>query len=99
MPLDTARIRQHLKAFDFKSLFIEELGWDRYKAQPLQVPVDGSMYSLQARAEKRGMVIFVWQADSAGRIPDYAIRRKIEHQAAKTAYEHIIIYTGAGQTT
>jgi len=99
MTLNTARIRQHLRAFDFKSLFIEELGWDRYKAQPLPVPVDGSMYSLEAQAEKRGMVIFVCQADGAGRIPDYAIRRKIEHQAAKTAYEHIIIYTDAGQTT
>ncbi len=99
MTLDTARIRQHLKAFDFKALFIEELGWDRYKAQPLPVPVDGSMYSLQAQAEKRGMVIFVCQADGAGCIPDYSIRRKIEHQATKTTYEHIIIYTDAGRTT
>ena len=40
MPLNIKRIRTVLRNFDFKTLFIEALGWDHY-ISTLDIPVDG----------------------------------------------------------
>ena len=92
MALDSTRTRQYLKDFDFKALFIEELGWDRHTAHQ-DISVDGQAVSLTAVAEKRGMVAFLCSSLQDGRIPDYPTRRKIEGQVAKSVHEHLIIYT------
>lgn len=97
MPLDTQRTRQYLKAFDFRPLFNEELGWERYAAT-LQVKFDGLTFTLTGIAEKRGLVAFLCSS-SDHQIPDYTTRRKIEARVTKTAFEHIIIYSDAGRTT
>ncbi len=44
MANEGARARQYLRDFDFKTLFIEELGWDRHQMQPLVIQVDGTTY-------------------------------------------------------
>src|SRR5438552_1074243 len=97
MPLSVARVRHCLQSFDFKSLFIQELGWDKHSAH-LPVAVDGKAFTLQAIAEKRGMQVFEYAAPNEEAFPEYAVRRKIERQVAKLAHEHIIIYTDAGKT-
>ncbi len=98
MHLDAERARSDLKEFDFKDLFIQELGWDRYNAA-LTVPTDGQTFTLNAMAEKRGMVAFLCQPAIDGRIPDYATRRKIERLVSKSALEHLIVYVDADKTT
>jgi len=98
MPLNSARCRQLLKDFNFRSLFIEELGWDTRKA-PLAIQLDGNSLTLQAIAQKRGMVTLHCSTPAGKRFPDYAVRRKIEQQVAKAAHEHLIIFTDAAQTT
>jgi hypothetical protein len=40
MPLDISRARVFLQGFDFKKLFIEEMGWDHH-TQNLPITVDG----------------------------------------------------------
>jgi len=94
MSLNLERTRALLQSFEFKALFIEELGWDRYNAT-LDVSNDGQNYNLSAIAEKRGMVVFVCEPFVDGRIPDYPTRRKIDRQVAKAHHEHLIIYLGA----
>src|ERR1700674_4609711 len=96
MPLSVARLRHCLQQFDFRTLFTQELGWDKHSAH-LAVPVDGKTFTLQAVAEKRGMQVFE-AAAASGDFPDYDVRRKIERHVAKLAHEHIIIYTDAGKT-
>ncbi len=76
MTLDTARVRRYLKGFDFESLFIEELGWGHYTTS-LDVEVVEQRFTLQAVAEKRGVVAFTC---AVGTIPPYATRRKIDGQ-------------------
>src|SRR5438093_5127106 len=98
MSLDVTSARKCLSNFDFKSLFIEQLGWDRH-ATPLNTVINGHRFALTAIAHKRGMVAFTWQADGTLVIPDYPVRRKIERQVAKSVQEHLIIYTDAAQTT
>src|ERR1043165_554309 len=97
MPLDTQRTRHYLKTFDFRPLFNEELGWERYTAT-FRIELDGLTFTLTGIAEKRGLVAFLCSS-SDQRIPDYATRRKIEVQVTKTAFEHIIVYSDAGRTT
>ena len=99
MALDVVRARQHLKNFDFKKLFIEELGWDHVQMQPLSVDVGEVTYHLRPLVQKRGLVTFFCEPDSQGRIPDYPTRRKIERHAAKSVREHLIIYCDAAGTT
>ena len=98
MELNTARVRQLLKAFDFRLLFIEELGWDHHDAR-FEIILDGRTIRLRAFAQKRGMVAYQYSTPSGERLPDYAVRRKIEHQAAKTAHEHLIVFINADKTT
>ena len=45
------------------------------------------------------MAAFTYSPFPNGQIPDYAIRRKIEKQAAKSVHEHIIIYADSAKTT
>ncbi len=45
------------------------------------------------------MVAFEYVTPAGERLPDHAIRRKIEHQAAKSAHEHLIVFTDADRTT
>jgi hypothetical protein len=94
MILDTARTRRYLKEFDFESLFIEELGWDHYTTS-LDVEVDEQRFTLQAVAEKRGVVAFIC---AVGTIPPYATRRKIDGQVARSFREHFIIYVDGERT-
>src|SRR3990170_3225747 len=98
MAIDITRTRKYLKDFDFKTLFIEELGWDHCNIS-LSISVDNHSFTLAAMAEKRGMVVFTCSPSSDGHIPLYALRHKIESQLAKSVHEHIIIYTDSGRTT
>jgi len=97
--LNRQETRQYLKEAEFENLFIEGLGWDRH-TQTLPITVNETEYHLTAIAEKRGMIVFECPTTRAdGRIPDYATRRKIQKQVAKSAHEHFIIYTDADKTT
>ena len=97
MPLNLEKTRTLLHVLDFKTLFIEELGWDRYKTE-LDVSVDGQNFLLNAFSEKRGMVDFMCEPSNNVAIPDYSIRRKIERQVTKFHHEHLIIYLDADRS-
>ena len=98
MTLSIPRIRSYLKQFKLRKLFNEELGWDRYK-NDIPIEINGVTYTLKGFAEKRGVQIFICEPDTSGKIPDYATRRKIENRLTKLAYEHVIIFIDAAQTT
>jgi hypothetical protein len=98
MAADFTRTRKLLANADFKALFIEELGWNHYHAR-LEILLDGLTFTLSAVAEKCGMAAFVCPPGANGRIPDYAMRRKIDRQITKSAHEHLIIFIDGKQTT
>ena len=85
-------------AFEFQNLFVENLGWNYHRVQPLVVAVDGVEYRLQPVAEKAGFAVFAGAPDPDGNIPDYPTRRRLEAQVAKQAYENIIIFVDAAQS-
>jgi len=84
--IDRERARQYLKSFDFRRLFLDQLGWDKH-AGSLEKVVDGRAYRFQAVSEKRGVVALV--SDS---IPDYSTRAKLDKLIAKDHFEHLIVF-------
>ncbi|HAD06924.1 MAG TPA: SAM-dependent methyltransferase [Anaerolineaceae bacterium] len=97
MNINVDRLRKQLHAFDFRKLFINELGWDKANTDAT-VQVDGQDYCLQAVAQKRGLVVFHCPTPAGQPFPDYAIRRKIDAKARKTFHEHLIIFTDTANT-
>ncbi|MXY93608.1 MAG: SAM-dependent methyltransferase [Caldilineaceae bacterium SB0670_bin_27] len=90
-PLDRSRVRQHLDDFDFRSLFIPELGWD-HGGTDTEVTVKDNTYSLQAVAQKRGFVAYLYHAQPGAGFPDHPTRQQIERKLAKEVREHLIIF-------
>ena len=103
MQIDRDRTRQLLRDFEFETLWIDELRWDRHRGEVAteirERGVDESEYLLTTIAQKRGMAVFLCPARTDGSIPDYAIRRKIQREVARSVHEHLIIYTDAAETT
>jgi len=94
MKLNKATATAHLKAFDFATLFIEELGWDRPGSRHNEaVNVGNTLYALSPVAEKRGVRIFVCATE-----PDRNTRQRIEREITKLAFEHLIIFTDPAKT-
>ncbi len=98
MQFNVNQTRNYLQESEFEPLFVEELGWE-YHTQAFSVTVDDTKYALAAIAEKRGMVVFRCTATDGKPMPNYATRRAIQRQVAKSVHEHVIIYTDAAKTT
>ncbi len=98
MNIDVDHLRKQLHAFDFRRMFINELGWDRATNQDTTIQVDGQGYCLRAVAQKRGLVVFHCPTPAGLTLPDYATRRKIDARVRKTFHEHLIIFTDPANT-
>ncbi len=98
MPLDHTRARHYLQRFDLPGLFTQVLGWEHLQLRPVPLQVDGTTYLLHPVAEKRGVQVFRSSADGGGAVPPYAVRRRIEQQLAKVAFEHLIIFVDPKET-
>ncbi|MGA2329035.1 MAG: DNA methyltransferase [Bryobacteraceae bacterium] len=97
MPLDPARARHLLKESNLRSLFIEELGWDRY-GERIQIPIGVEMFHLEGIAHKRDFAVFRCAPATGGGIPPRSERLKIDRALAKLHFQHIIIYSDEAQT-
>ena len=89
--LDRRRVRGHLQRCDLRTLFLEELGWDRGGAD-VRVEAGGRAFALEALAHKRGMVAWQCVAGPGEAFPDHPTRMKIERQLTRTAREHLVVY-------
>ena len=97
MPIDKKAVQDRLKQFDLAGLFTQELGWEVH-AHALFVTLHGQTFALTALAHKRGMVAYHCPASAGQPLPDYPTRCKIEQDVSKSAMEHLIIFTDAGQS-
>ena len=87
------KIRNYVTTFQFKKLFIDELGWDNVRSAPLTVNVDGTTHMLHPVAEKRGLTVLACSA-----IPPYAVRRRIDREVTKYHREHLIVFAAPDQS-
>ncbi|MFQ3659284.1 MAG: Eco57I restriction-modification methylase domain-containing protein [Anaerolineae bacterium] len=91
MTISTQHMRACLQTFDFKRLFVEELGWNTYSARIAPADIDGIRYTFTPIAEQGGMVVVTCTADD-GNVPPSGARRKIDQHVTNLAFEHLIIF-------
>ncbi len=87
MPIDRARAREHLKLFNFRKLFLEEMGWDKFDTE-IHKQIDGTNYTFKGFAEKRGVAAFYCPALP----PDYGTRLKLDKAIAKDHFQHLLVF-------
>ncbi len=96
--LNIESTRNYLQQFDFKTLFIEELGWNNPANKnnfPFQTK-DGQFYR-KAIAELSGATVYEITTDD-GSIPDRKIRETISKEIQKINFEHILIFVDKDRT-
>ncbi|MBN8656499.1 MAG: Eco57I restriction-modification methylase domain-containing protein [Anaerolineae bacterium] len=93
-----AEARKYLQIFDLPKLFVEEMGWDRASLATIQIATNGDKFSLTMIAQKRGFAAYLCSPMPDGKMPDAALRYKIETQVRKYSHEHLIIFTNQDKT-
>ncbi len=96
MPVNLARLRTTLQAFDWKPMFVEVLKWSRATERPWSATINGQGYTLTPVAQMADMHVYVCTSDS-GVLPIQAIRRQVENQVKERRFEHIVIFEDAGR--
>jgi len=97
MKLDLQRARAALQAFDFRKLFIEELGWANYTGKPFEIRTDDHVCKLVPIAEQGGMVIYEGQPVDNDSLAPSHVRKAVDREVAKRTFEHLIIFTDAAR--
>ncbi len=98
MTIDAARFQRLLNDFQLGRLFVNLLGWDNPTLKPQTVTLEGHTFTITQVAHKRGVSVFQCSPDSDGAIPQRATLLKLEKEAAKLAYEHLLIFADAQQS-
>ena len=96
MKFNRNQVKTYLQSSDFTSLFIEELGWDYADGSPIYLTVDEENYTIEAAAQKRGMMVYHCVSDN-GILPNSKVRKKIDTEVTSYSQEHLIIYTDKKQ--
>jgi hypothetical protein len=92
MALNLKRSRQYLQEFDFRSLFIEELGWSIPITQKVTAfEVEGLTFNRIAIAELAGVIVLEITAE-VGQIPDSKLRNKIHQVISQIYAENLLIF-------
>jgi hypothetical protein len=98
MTIDATRFQHLLNDFQLGRLFVNLLGWENPTLRPQNVELDGHTFVLTQIAHKRGVSVFQCSPDANGAIPSRATLLKLEKEAAKLAYEHLLIFSDAQQS-
>jgi len=105
MPINRERVRQQLQNFQFKDLFVEEMGWNSVSAKPMLIPVGGkansdlaaelsALYNYRPIANLAGVTVFeVFPAvGKAHIIPESKLRRAIHERLETISLNNLIIF-------
>jgi len=94
MAINRANVRKLLQAFDFKTLFIEEMGWGSVPStRPAPIDVDGTRYMRRLIAQMSGVSVFeIFPADPNAKLPDAKTRAAIHKQIEGLAHENLLIF-------
>ena len=98
MPIHFDRTRDFLKQFDFRALFIEELGWSQpSRKTPLEIEVKGARFTCRHVAQLAGAVVVEVEAEH-GTIPDAKSRAAVHKEIAKLHHENLLIFVDRQRT-
>lgn len=86
------RVRQILQNFDFKTLFIEELGWSQPSTNKSVLFINnGSEFTRKQVAELSGVAVFEILSQD-GKIPDSKTRAAVYKELSKIHHENLLIF-------
>ena len=98
MPLAPVSAREHLNAFEFKTLFIEDLGWSNASSPAaLEFECHGQFFVRKEIANLSGIPVFEVTSALAA-IPDSETCRLVHKTVANVNHEHLIIFLDAERT-
>jgi hypothetical protein len=95
--MDLSNLRKNLQAFDFRKLFVDDLGWSKPSSTQTTLELEGQPFDLKQVAQLSGVQVFE-ASSSDGQIPDAKIRKKIHDEVSKQAYENLLIFTDKTRT-
>jgi Putative DNA-binding domain len=96
--LNIPRTRDLLQRFEFKNLFVDELGWAQPTSRrPAAIEAADESFLRVQIAELSGVVVFEITA-SGGRIPDAKTRAAIHKETAKLYHENLLIFVDERRT-
>lgn len=100
MPLNVARTRQLLQAFDFRRLFVEELGWSNppHTLKTADAEAKGCISFHRAPVAVLSAIHVFEISTPAGAIPDAKTRAAIHAAVSVLAAENLLIFTDAART-
>ncbi len=88
--LNLSQTRDAIQAFDFKSLFINELGWNNpHQIQSRRVSINETDYQIKPIATLGGVVVFEISGDI---FPTAQIRADIHHKITALHHENLLIF-------
>jgi hypothetical protein len=94
MSLNRDRAQKYLQKFDFESLFIEELGWNRVDRVTLPFEIDGEPFEVVSIAQKRGFIVY--QCITL-EIPARSVRVKLDRQLTDYSKSHLLVFGDKGK--
>lgn len=96
--LNIENTRNYLQCFDFKTLFIEELGWTKpTNKNAVSFNTKAGIFSRKAISELSGAIVYEITT-SEGNIPNPKIRNIISAEIQKISFEHILIFIDNNRT-
>jgi len=96
--LNIERTRKLLQQFDFKLLFIEELGWSQPTGiQAVMLVHEGVIYERLKIAQLSGVVIFEIRSTD-GRMPDAKTRAALHKEISRHHHENLLIFLDQNRT-
>lgn len=96
--LNVERTRDLLQRFDFKTLFIEELGWSQPTGiHSVMLTHDGVIYERLKIAQLSGVVVFEIQATN-GSMPDAKARAALHKDVSQHHHENLLIFVDKKRT-
>lgn len=98
MSYDAARVRTYLNEFNFRDLFVEELGWSRaIDLKKVQIEVGEAALERVEIAQLAGVVVYELTTTD-GSIPDPKTRKAVHAQISKTRHENLLIFLDRDRT-
>lgn len=96
MTLSKRQLIQYLKDADFRTLFIEEMGWNKYSAAIADIPtffVEDKSFDIKTIAHRNGFQILQCFVEE---LPSNSVCKKLDTKLRKAANDYICIFIVSG---
>ena len=96
MALTKRQFVQYLKDADFRTLFIEEMGWNKFSTSIADVPtmyIEDKAFNLKTIAHRNGFQVLVCNVPE---LPSNSVCKKLDTKLRKAANDYICIFVIPG---